>query len=306
MVYLAILLGLLVGSGFLNIRFPFNYELYINYLFEKIEWLNPQYNYLKDKVSPILIKLGYNLLYGFSVCQIKINNIKNMLVPYLKRFKQYLKDNNILVEINIQIVEKIDKNGNIENMLTITDKTPLDLFQCMFNENSVGVILYDKNFDTECVNCVYQENMPISRNYTVSKISFMMVELEHENKKYSIELKNNKYNYYIVNNSLNQNFFKYYLKNVLKTEINEDNFEYNLTIIDHNVNFITINHHQYIVINEHGYKIYPEETVNTTHITREVTTEVTTEITTEITTEGSDNNSDSERSDDFVKLETTN
>jgi len=113
----------------------------------------------------------------------------------------------------------------------------------------------------------------------------MMVELEHKNEKHRIELKNDMYNYYIVNNSLNQNFFKYYLKNVQKTAIDDNNFDYTVYIIDHNVNIININQYQYIIIEEDGYKIYPETIQTNTY------------------EQDSIDSDDSDKSDDFVKLD---
>lgn len=300
MVYLAILFGLLICVGIIdiNVRFPLNYELYINYLLEKMEGLNPQYMYLKDKVSPILIKVGYNLLYGLSVCQIEM---KNMLVPHIKRFRQYLKDNNIIEEITTQIVKTIDKNNNIDSICIISNKTPLELFSGIYDENRhIGLFLCDKNFDTNCVNYIYYEKTPVTKDYKLSNIKFMMIELEHENTKHTIELKNAEHNYYIVNNSLNQNFFKYYLKHILKVPINEDNFEYKLTIIDHNVDFINLQHHQHIVIEEQGYKIYPEKITNNSEDTQNTTSTSSTDITDEPAS-GSGN-----ESDDFVKLDADN
>ena len=55
---------------------------------------------------------------------------------------------------------------------------------------------------------------------------------------------------------LNQNFLKYYLKNDLKiSEKIEAKFEYNMTIIDHNVNIVSINQEQNIVFTKDSYEI---------------------------------------------------
>jgi hypothetical protein len=114
----------------------------------------------------------------------------------------------------------------------------------------------DKNVETTCVNNLFYTSFPTTFDYKVSKISFMSIELEYENKIHSINLKNNKYNYYIVNNCLNKMFFKYYIKNVLKTQINTDDFDYKLSIIDNNVNMITLLPNQYILILEDDYQIH--------------------------------------------------
>lgn len=272
----------------LHINFPINYDIYIGNIIENVQSLN-------ILSSPLVIKLGYNLLHGFSVCQIQFNKIINMFDTLRMKCYNYLEDNGLIVKIKSQIIKIIDKNGNIKIMLITTDKTPIELYSNMLDKDSCEcLLLCDKNYDTECVNYIWNEKMPTTKDYKVSNIKFMMVELEHNGKKYAINLKDNRNNYYIVNNSLNQHFFKYYIKNVMYSDFNQDNFDYKVTIIDHNVNVIILLPHQQLIILEDDYKIYPEETENTTHNTREITTEVT------------DTNSDSDRSDDFVKLETMN
>lgn len=303
--YLIILISLIVGLQFMdiNVRFLFNYEIYLNYLFEKIEGLKSQYIYFKEKMVPVLIKLGYNLLYGFSVCQIQMNKMINMLVPYVKICKKYLKDNNILDEVKIQTLNLIDKNGIINTKMKISDKAyDLDqLCKCVFDyENVSGAVLHDIDNEGKCINIIYMEKCPELKegklDYKLSKFSFIMVKIEHNNEKHTIELKNDKYNYYIVNNSLNKNFFKYYLKNILKVSTNDDNFDYTITIIDNNVNFITLLPEQYIIFNEDDYTIFPiTETIKPTNYV-------------DISDTTNNNNHeqdsiDSDKSDDFVKLE---
>lgn len=292
----------------INVRFPFDYEIYINYLFEKIEGLKPQYMYLKEKIEPVIIKLGYNLLYGFSVCQIQMNKMINMLVPYVKICKKYLKDNNILVEVKVQTLNLIDNNGDINTKFTISDKSYAlsELCESIFdNERVSGVVLHDNDNEGKCKNKIYMEKRPELKegklDYKLTKFAFMMVELEHNNEKHIIELKNDEYNYYIVNNSLNKNFFKYYLKNILKAPINYNNFDYTVTIIDHNVNFITLLPEQYIIFNETDYTIFPiSETDKSTNCVDSSDTINTTNNNDE------EDSIDSDKSDGFVKLDADN
>jgi len=306
--FLLITLGAeFMGFRIINVNFPINYEVYLSEIFEKMVEI---YKYTKDKSSPLIIKISYNLLYYFSVCQIQVNKIKIMLEPYEKKFMDYLKANNIIVEIKTQILNIIDKNGNIITKLVISDKThTLNLFEQILVSDSVsGAELSDKNIETGCVNKIYIERAAITKDtkldYKVSKINFMMVELEHKNEKYILELKNDEHNYYIVNNCLNQNFFKYFLKNVLKVEINENNFDYKVTIIDHNVNFITLLPEQFIIINENDYSIYPVLNTTVNSNTQSITNTCIKQeenIIEELST-----NSDSDKSDDFVKLDANN
>jgi hypothetical protein len=201
-----------------------------------------------------MITLGYNCLYIYSLGNIQFNIINRQFIVLLS----YLKENKILTEtiiINTYIL--IDANGNKINEIMST-KNNIEFIKLECNKhNYSGLVLMDKNNETKCVNNVFYTSFPTTFDYKLSNISFMSIELEHENKIYSINLKNNKYNYYIVNNCLNQLFFKYYIKTVLKTQINTDTFDYKLYIIDNNVNIITLLHNQYILIMEDDYQIHP-------------------------------------------------
>ena len=282
------LLTLLIYLNMLIVYFQIDYNLYVDLCIIQIV---EKTNTLKEIFSAFIVKIGYNVLYSFSVCQIELNKIKNIIEPYKKRAVEYLKKNNIIIDVKIlNEIDEIDKNGNINTKIIKDESHSLEILKCLFDvEKYSGVVLHDKKDGTDCVNRIYMEKYPVLKegklDYNVSKINFMMVELEHKNEKHRIELKNDMYNYYIVNNSLNQNFFKYYLKNVQKTAIDDNNFDYTVYIIDHNVNIININQYQYIIIEEDGYKIYPETIQTNTY------------------EQDSIDSDDSDKSDDFVKLD---
>jgi len=282
MIYLAIF-ALIIGLQ-LVFRFSINYEIYI---LENVI-------YVKNKLTPLSINIGYNLLYGLSFCQIQINKAVNFVTPYVKKIKKYLKDNGFIEEDNIILIDTIGKNGEIiGSLITRHDKKmsyPLHNLEYCFNqEKHMGILLYDKDEKTGCVNKIFHEKIPSTLDYKLSKINFMDVNIEYNGTNYKIELKNNGSNYYIVNNSLNKNFFKYYLNSVLKVHVNEYNFDYTLSIIDHNVNFITLLPNKYIILNEDDYDILP--------ILEPITTK---SYDTPIT------NEQSNKTDDFVKLEDDN
>ena len=212
-----------------------------------------QNDYIKHKLTQLMISLGYNFLYIFSLCTIKFNIIKNKINKPFILLSSYLIENKILTEKRINMLVLIDENGNEINKI-LKNNIEFIKLECK-KHNYSGLFLMDENVETKCVNNVFYTSFPTTLDYKVSKISFMSVELEYENKFHLITLKNNKYNYYIVNNCLNQLFFKYYIKNVLKMQINTDTFDYKLSIIDNNVNIITLLPNQYILIMEDDYKI---------------------------------------------------
>ena len=217
-------------------------------------YINSLKNILTTKITSLMITLGYNCLYIYSLGNIQFNKINRQFILLLS----YLKENKILTEtIIINTFILIDANGNKINEI-MSNKNNIEFIKLECNKhNYSGLILMDKNNETTCVNNVFYTSFPTTFDYKLSNISFMSIELEHENKIHSINLKNNKYNYYIVNNCLNKMFFKYYIKNVLKTQINTDTFDYKLSIIDNNVNIITLLPNQYILILEDDYQIHP-------------------------------------------------
>jgi len=266
---------------FASVTYPRDYERIINFCFEKI-------NKTKDNLTPYLIDIGYKLIYGFSICEIQFNKVKNLLVKNIKFIEKLLRENNIIKEERTQIIKLVNKNGDIE--YTDSTKTQLEILPYNFDpDRHSALLLYDKNFETGCINKIFYTGSPKTFAYEVSNVKFMLVELEYENKIYCIELKNDLYNYYIVNNSLNQNFFKYYLKNILKFPVIQDNFHYKVTIIDDNVNLVTILPHQYLIFDKNGYTIH---TLN--NIELKPSDAIISDL---------EPNSDTDKSEDFVKLE---
>jgi hypothetical protein len=63
-------------------------------------------------------------------------------------------------------------------------------------------------------------------------------------------------NYYYIGNSLNCFFIKYYLTNILHVDIeNHKPFEYNLYIIDHEADIVTLDEKKTLVFGENSYII---------------------------------------------------
>ena len=245
--------------------------------------------------------LGYNMFYCVSLCQIQVNKLtsyfKRILLlcePWYKSLKQFLKDKGIIIEVVINIFRFVDNNGNYMHSIIFQHNSSLETIELWSHDvNYSNIILTDvaEEVDTNCKNYVWYDKFPSSLDYKVSNVKFMAIDLTHENNTYPIILKDEWRNYYIVNNSLNQNFFKYYCKNILKININEDKFDYDVKIIDHNVNLITISQQQYITFEETDYKIYNigednHKCVKEANVNEEQSA-----------------GSDSDKSDDFIKLD---
>ena len=103
----------------IGFSFPINYEIYLSEIWEII-------NNQKEKLNPLMIKIGYHLVYGFSLCQIQYNRIKNVVSPKINILRSsinnYLKNNGIMVEKNDQMLILIDNNGNEIHNIIISNK----------------------------------------------------------------------------------------------------------------------------------------------------------------------------------------
>jgi hypothetical protein len=189
-------------------------------------------NVHKSTKQDIFINVVYKLLYVFSLCQIKYN----------KMFKY--------------VINKYYNNKKIDKKILLLDKNASTIDRLDFDDDINSELEYSGLFLLDGPNMVFYETIPDTFDYKVSQIHFINVDLEYNNEMYPIKLKTDNVNYYIVNNSLNAFFIKYYILNVLKISINENEpFHYTIHIIDHNVNCITLNQVQRLIITEDGYEI---------------------------------------------------
>ena len=275
----------------------FGLELYRNVYPDNCEkMLNKitvKYNVLKcqleknETLKETAINISYKCIYFYSLCQIQFNKANNIISPFIQPFIDYLRKKTLLGK-TCNILVLIDENGNnlfSTNIESDSSKTRLELISEQYNYSRI--LFIDKNSETEEINYVFYDEFPETFDYNICNIKFLSVELDYENKTYPIYLMKNG-NYYIVNNCLNKNFFKYYLKNVLKININDNNFDYKVTIIDNDVKFITLDSKQSIIFGKNNY---------------DITFNLENNIITENEVTNKEESTDSDKSDDFIKLD---
>ena len=123
------LLTLLIYLNMLIVYFQIDYNLYVDLCIIQIV---EKTNTLKEIFSAFIVKIGYNVLYSFSVCQIELNKIKNIIEPYKKRAVEYLKKNNIIIDVKIlNEIDEIDKNGNINTKIIKDESHSLEILKCL-------------------------------------------------------------------------------------------------------------------------------------------------------------------------------
>jgi hypothetical protein len=187
-----------------------------------------------EKLENCAITCSYNLIFFYSKCQIIYNkihyNAKKIISsnPHLKKLidniskpsvsydLEYINKGNIIAKYDINLADITDLNDN--NF-------------CIFSD------LNGENNNLK-ENKKIIHSFPITKDYEVSNISFMLVEINVGEKVYKIILKNEKYNYYLVDNIFDKNFFTYYLMNYTSDNLTYDYINSQqliLNFIDNNV-----------------------------------------------------------------------
>ena len=204
--------------------------------------------------------LGYNLVYCYSLAQIKYNKIKNVVSTLTNTMINTLINSSkitILKKENIYTITTYDSGSKVnELILNLNDSLDIVSWKLENKDNFDLIIVSDKKDGSEQINYIHYTEFPqILDDYKHSTIKFFSVELEYKDTIHSIELTNENYNHYIVNNVLNKDFFKYYLTNVLNIEIDKNTFDYKLSVIDHNVNIVELTQNDSLIIKENNYEL---------------------------------------------------
>ena len=213
----AILTGILIHK-FFSIFYPAECELTVNFCEYKL-------TQIKKVLEPHLINLGFNIMYYYSCLQIRFNKIKLMVSPLLKNDTQNQNPKQKTKFFSIY------KDGGIVSQSFI-DNDILDELIKIYGEsnNNYLLIISQENPDSKQINKIHYTYFPKS-------------------------IEDYKHNHYIVSNILDKHFFQYYLTNVLKVSVDNNSFNYNVSIIDHNVNIIHLTPNDYLIIKEDSYEI---------------------------------------------------
>lgn len=212
-----------------------------------------QFNLIKNILQNISIKIAYNIIYFYGVCQIKCNQMYNYTLPYLKKYNicSFPRDSLESSKIELEVFDTITNKILFEKEL---DKMKLDKIK-----NSLIILISDTSHINKKI--LYNFNLESWDNpFEASEISFIALYLNYNDKLYHINLKTDKYNYYLVGNVINKLFLQYYI-NVILNNINfiiDDDKLYSLELMDHEANMIYLDINQSITIDKTGYRINTE------------------------------------------------
>ena len=307
-IYIALFIA--VSKEVYRIWYPQEYQVLVTNVRNKITDIN-------IKAQPILINAGYNIIYIYSLHQIYVNKIISIVNLIYRSLMTILKKQNLVSNDETKCMQILSfyKNGKEFDQI-IYENNKQKNFKCFIEELTPEIdydllILSDKVETPNIINKVHYSECPDTTDYTTSNIKFISMELTYNDTPYPVELKNDIYNHYIVNNVLNDEFFKYYLLNVLKVEINNDNFDYKVFVIDHNVNMFELSPTSHIIIKENDYE-FIVNTVNNLVSNKQINVNnmiVDETVINNIEDDKSEDDKSENRpsgSDDYVKLEHQN
>jgi hypothetical protein len=214
--------------------------------------------------EPYLISSIYNSIWAIGYCQIKLNKLRLFLEPNVKfictELNSFLSKHKIISTSeqiktivsyydNGNIIKKESYKNNIYNIDNVKFSPDSDNYYDLITINQI-----DSSINNIYCLSEYQNNI----NFNLSNIKFLSLECKHKDKTYNIELKNDKVNFYFNEFIIDENFIKYYIKNILdcKEDIDDDEvFEYTLHLIDHNVVINELEQNKIIIIKENDYVI---------------------------------------------------
>jgi hypothetical protein len=236
--------------------YPNEFNIIVNIITEEL-------NILKDFLQPKMVSLCYYLLYQYSKIQLYTLNVTNWMKPYIyllcSTINSYFHTPRIVFEFYTQgkfaknIIRVDDSKDILINNAKWCDDYELIKY-C--NEYDFYIVSDNTNYSTS-INKIHYYNFT-DFVYQESNIKFLSIELTYNGNVYPINLQGDKYNHYIVNNVINDQFFRYYLLNILLIQI-EDPFDYTVQLLDHNANFISLLPHQSLLIKEDDYEVLSKE-----------------------------------------------
>lgn len=193
-------------------------------------------DYLKrtypEKYEDVLVTTSFNVIYAFSVVQIKF-----------KQFQEYIcKTNPRIAKLLANYNKLHDETNNYDFILDgkVIYSTTLEKFVITDVPKTHDFVIYSDCTTNEisCVNKKILNKLPPTDekiDYEKSNIKFILCELKICDKIYKINLMDEKHNYYLVDNVIDKKFIIYYLLKYYNESIKNDDILI-LVFIDHEVN----------------------------------------------------------------------
>jgi hypothetical protein len=246
--YIFTFTALIFGLHFYKNRYPQEFDTIFEQFLVSIQSSESLKPFL-----PYLSIICYNIIYIYSFCQVTLNKIIRYTIPYIRDAANFIRSK---ID-NYYLCFNGNGNGNTNN----TNNNTL-VFQCpelsIVKSEHNAMLILDKP----------SSNLQLdSIQYELSDLRFVGLYLKYKNGDTEtdniIHLFSSYMNFYVVGNVLNTNFFKYYLQNILKINIDTNKpFTYNLELIDHNLKEVNLDESQSIIIRKNDYQVMETNKMN--------------------------------------------
>lgn len=197
------------------------------------------------------LKAVYQMIYVYSCIEIFVETKYEEFekTEFAKRIQYYM-------EYKIQPTKQylfIEDGNQIMLYKSLKQKETL-----LFEPENYDFILcndYRKNKNKWMNYKIIYSNYQDIAEYKVSSVSFLSFAVKYKDIVVDILLENDKYNYMIVGNRINSKFIYYLLKN-MKIDVGAFiDFDYTIQILTHDVNILSLNSKQELIIGEKSVSI---------------------------------------------------
>ena len=222
--------------------------------------------YDKESLKTGLMKLSYSGIYTLSYGQIQMNKLKNKIttnkysryfIDSFKNIRSKFKRND---ESNNPTKLHFIKDGTIVNTLSDTDLKGNKKIDVPSETYDFILFSYkDKDDDSKPTYKKLLESYDNEKDLelNLSLYRFILFEIEVNDKMIDMPLVTSEYNYYMTNNIINKDVVKYLLKT--HSDLNIDDLDsldnYNINIIDADVNTVKVPSDKAVKILDDGYEI---------------------------------------------------
>ena len=214
-------------------------------------------NNYPEKYQALVTNCGFSFIQFYSKLQIMCNKIA-LTNPTIVHLMNQLFNNShsSAYEPDVEFI----RDGYVHLLATKDDL--INEYSTNNKELVYDFIIYsDYDEDSKIVNKRIFHKIPCIDDflYSPSDISFVLTEVEINDKTIKVEFKTDHYNYYMVNNVINHKFLEYFLKKYHPREIMDfHEFEkpfhdMKLKILDHNVDKQELNLKSNLKINKSDY-----------------------------------------------------
>jgi hypothetical protein len=242
--YIFTFTALIFGLHFYKNRYPHEFDTVFEQFLVSIQSSESLKPFL-----PYLTLMCCNIIYVYSFCQVTLNKIIRYTIPYIREAANFIRNkiDNYYLCFNSNANSSNNSSNNNSNNTLVFQSPELSIIKS--DDNAMFIL--DKppsNLNLDSIQC------------ELSDLRFVGLYLKYKNGDIEadniINLFSSYINFYVVGNVINTNFFKYYLQNILKINIDINKpFTYNLELIDHNLKMLNLDENQSIIIKKNDYEI---------------------------------------------------